>query len=204
MKSIILLICIFLSSICTAQSVIIKQDKKQSLIKSIPFPFSLIGEDCESYIVTTNNGKIERYNSECKFLIYPENIGETKITISNQSGKVIKEEWYRVKEAEFFINVDIMKKYIDNPEIFLNHSRLQLYSPDLECLNFEWNCEFEVIQITKNTKQSYAIVSKNGNLSMLKEQLSTLDKDDILIFHNIEILIDKSKFQAPDIVLEVK
>src|SRR5690554_2500220 len=121
MKSIILLICIFLSSICTAQSVIIKQDKKQSLIKSIPFPFSLIGEDCESYIVTTNNGKIERYNSECKFLIYPENIGETKITISNQSGKVIKEEWYRVKEAEFFINVDIMKKYIDNPEIFLNH-----------------------------------------------------------------------------------
>ncbi len=203
MKNIVLLIFIFSSSICTAQKAIIKQDKKQSLIKSIPYPFSLIGEDCESYIVTTNNGRIERYNSECKFLLYPESIDKTKITISNQSGKIIKEELYRVKEAEFFINVDIMKKYIDNPEIFLNHSRLQLYSPDLECLHFEWNCEFELIHIKENKKNYYSMVSKNGNLSMLKEQLSALDKDDILIFHNIEIFIDKSKFQAPDIVLTV-
>ncbi len=203
MKNITLMVFLLFSSIGIAQKAIIKQEKKQSLIKSIPFPFSLIGKDCESYIVTTNNGRIERYNSECKFLLNPENMGSTKVTVTNKSGKIISEESYNIKDIEFFIDVNLAKKHIKNPEIFLNHSRLQLYSPDLECLNFEWNCEFELIHIKENKKSYHSMVSKNGNLSMLKEQLSALNKDDILIFHNIEIFIDKSKFQAPDIVLTV-
>ncbi|HUH25743.1 MAG TPA: hypothetical protein VLY87_03900 [Flavobacterium sp.] len=161
MSNITLLVFVFLSLTCTAQTVIIKQDKKQSLAKSIPYPFSLSGKNCESYIITTNNGKIEQYNSECKFLLYPENTGNVKITVKNKSGKILLEESYGVKNIEFFINVDIAKENIDNPEIFLNHSRLQLYSPDLEYLNFEWNCEFELIHIKENKKSHYSMVSRH-------------------------------------------
>lgn len=107
MKNITLMIFLLFSPICTAQSVIIKQDKKQNLIKSISLSFSLIGEDCASYIVTTNNGRIERYNSGCKFLIYPENISETKITIR----KIISEESFSVKDIEFFIDINLEKKH---------------------------------------------------------------------------------------------
>src|SRR5690606_15050499 len=100
MKNITLIVFILFSSIGNAKKAIIKQEKKQSLIKSIPFPISLIGKDCESYIVTTKNGRIERYNSECKFLLNPENMGSTKVTVTNKSGKIISEESYNVKDID--------------------------------------------------------------------------------------------------------
>ncbi len=204
MKTIVLLTFTFLSSTCNAQSIAIKQERKQNLVKSIPFPFSLYGKNCNSYVVTTNNGKIEQLNSECKFLLYPENIGTVKISVRDKSEKIIIEESYNVKEIDFKLKINNGNQFIENKELFLKDSRFTLYSSDLECLNFEWNCEFELIHIKENQKYKTSILSKNGNLNMLSKNPSELDKEDILIFHDLKILINNNKFQVPDIVLTVR
>ncbi|MDY0090376.1 MAG: hypothetical protein RBR78_08410 [Flavobacteriaceae bacterium] len=204
MKKLNIIIFLFFSAICIAQSISVNQDKKQDLIKSLPFPFLLLGENCESYIITTDNGKIEQYDSECKFVIYPEVKGSAKITVQNKYGKIIVEEIYNVKEIDFFLEINNGNRYIDNVEHFLKSSRLTLNSPDLVCSDFQWNCLFDLIYIQENKKSVIPIVSKNGNLSMLKENISSLKKGDILILRNIKLLIDKDEFNTPDLVLEVK
>lgn len=65
------LISLFITYINSAQEIAVTIDRKLNLVQTIANPISIVGKNCQDYILTTDNGKIEQSNSECKFVIFP-------------------------------------------------------------------------------------------------------------------------------------
>ncbi|MBA5792031.1 hypothetical protein H1R17_03880 [Flavobacterium sp. xlx-214] len=203
MKKIKLIFFVFFCSICSAQKIALIQEFKKELVKSVPFPFSLSGNKCKSFIVTTDNGKIEQIKDECKFLIYPERKGFAKIMVHDNSRKEVFSDIYEVKDLTFSIKINNGEKSISDIDRFLKTSRLELNSSDLNCLNFEWYCQFDLIYIDTFKRVELAMDSKNGNLQLLQEKLPQLKSNDILVFRNFRIFVGAEEFVASDVILEV-
>jgi hypothetical protein len=200
MKKSLIVVFLLFGLFCSSQEVIIKQDRKSDLFKGVGFPFSLIGKNCESYIITTDNGKIEQYNSDCTFVVYPENIGIAKIKVKDKTGKILLEEPYKVREIEFKLSIIGANKNVIDIEYFLNFSRLDLVSPDFSG-QFSWKCQFELIHISENKIITHSYISEHGSIKTLKEKIKSLNRGDILVFHKMKLLIGEYQFDTSSIVL---
>jgi len=199
-----LLLLLFLTCTGNAQEISLLLERKQNLIQSISNPIVILDKNCRNYVVTTNNGKIEQNNADCKFVIYPDSIGVAEIRVHNKSGKLIAKENYRVKAPEFSLNIHGFEKRINDVTHFSKSARLELLSNDLVCLDFSWEANFELIIVGENKKTRILVHSSNGNLNELKEHFASLNSGDILLFHTVKITIYDKKINLSDIVLEVE
>ena len=202
MRNYSVLSTLFLSYICSAQQVSLILERKQQLIQSLPNSIKLLSDDCGNYRLSTNNGRIEQNHKDCTFVIYPDSIATTKITIFNELGQRIAEENYQVKAPEFILSVRGFNENIENLDRFIKSARLSLFSSDLECLNFSWNAAFEFI-VLGTSKTRIQANSRNGSLDDLREHFKYLMAGDLVIFHNIKIHIGNTEFDSLDIVLDV-
>ncbi|MFY0482226.1 hypothetical protein ACI6PS_06425 [Flavobacterium sp. PLA-1-15] len=202
MRNYLLIILFFLSIRANAQEIFLVQEIKRDLVQSMPNPFSIIGKNCQNYIVSCDNGEIRR-SSDCKFIVYPKNIGAAKITIHTKSGKLVSEEKYHVKSVEFILNINGSDKKIFAVDHFIKSARFQLYSNDLMCSSFSWNANFETVIVEDNKKTIINAHSKDGNLDELKEKMKSLKPGNIIIFHKIKVLIENNEYNVSDIVLEI-
>lgn len=204
MKNFLLFLFLFITTISSAQEVSISIDRKPSLVQSIANPISISSKNCQNYVLTTDNGKIEQSNSDCKCTIYPTHTGLAKITIKNKAEKLINEELYNVKPIAFSVEIPGFNKYINDVNHFSNAARLSLHSDDLECSDISWLANFELIIVDENKTTRLSAQTSNGNLNELKDNFKTLKKGSIIIFHNIKVIIDSNIFSVADTVLEVK
>lgn len=203
MKIYISILLLFISYISNAQNVSLSIDKKPSLVQCIPNPISILGKNCNDYLLTSNNGKIEQSNSDCKFVIYPNHVGLAKISITNKSGKLISEEHFQVKPVVFSVDIPNFKNYITDVEYFSKSAKLKLNSDDLKCLDIGWSANFELIIIAANKTTKILGHASNGSLNVNKEHFETLKKGNIIIFHNIKVIAGVNEYNVLDIVLEV-
>ncbi|MDR6967787.1 hypothetical protein J2X31_001799 [Flavobacterium arsenatis] len=199
-----LILLLLLGYSSNAQEISLVLERKQNLIQSIANPITIFDKNCRNYVVTTDNGKIEQNNADCKFVIFPDSIGVAEIRIYNKSGKLIAKENYRVKAPEFFLNINGFEKIINDVNRFSKSARLELFSDDLECINFSWDASFELVIVEENKKTRIPAHSRNGSLDKLKEHFTSLKSGDILFFHTIKITIDNKEFKVSDIVLEIE
>ena len=194
---------LFITTISSAQKVSVSIDRKPSLVQSIANPISISAKNCQDYVLTTDNGKIEQSNSDCKFTIYPNHAGLAKITIKNKAEKLINEELYNVKPIAFSVEIPGFNKYINDVNHFSNAAKLSLHSDDLECSDISWLANFELIIVDENKTTRLSAQTSNGNLNELKDNFKTLKKGNIIIFHNIKVIAGTNEFNLLDIVLEV-
>lgn len=203
MKTYLSFLFLFITIISCAQKVSISIDRKPSLVQSIANPISISAKNCQDYILTTDNGKIEQNSSDCKFTIYPNQAGLAKITIKNKAGKLIKEELFHAKPIEFSIYIPGFDKYINDVDYFSKSARLNLSSDDLGCSDINWSANFELIIVNDSSATRLSYQASNGNLSKIKDHFKTLKKGNIIIFHNIKVIAGANEFNVLDIVLEV-
>jgi hypothetical protein len=163
MKNYLLFLFLFITIISSAQKCSISVDRKPSLVQTIANPISIFAKNCQDYVLTTDNGKIEQNNSDCKFTVYPKNTGIAKITVKNKAGKLIKEELYHVKPIQFSIDIPGFDKYINDVDHFSKMARLTLHSGDLECLDLNWSANFEFIIVDENKTTRLLTHASFGN-----------------------------------------
>ena len=194
---------LLITTISSAQKVSISIDRKPSLVQGIANPISISSKNCQNYVLTTDNGKIEQGNSDCKFTIYPNHAELAKITIKNKAGKLISEEHFQVKPILFSIDIPGFNKYINDVNHFSNAAKLSLHSDDLECSDINWVANFELIIVNDSNATRLPYQTSNGNLNEIKDNFKTLKKGNIIIFHNIKVIAGTNEFNLLDIVLEV-
>ena len=202
MKNIFLLFLIGICNLSFGQSFAIKQDFKSHFVNRIDNPFTIFGKVKKSYVVETNNGKIENVG-ENKYLVRPDKTGNLQISIANKSGKLLYKENFNVKDIQFDVDFYGLKSGVKNVNVFLNHNHLQLLSNDLVCLDFYWQWNFEIVHIKENEKYEITDFDKSRSLNQLKDKLKPLEKGDILIFKNIRIYLQDFEYPIEDKIVYI-
>lgn len=202
MKYIFLLFSLAMCSLSIGQSFAIKQDFKSHFVNRIDNPLTVFGKLKNSYIVATDNGKIENVG-ENKFLVRPEKTGNLQIKITDKSGKLLYKENFIVKNIQFDVDFYGLKNGVENIDRFLNQNHLQLLSNDLVCLDLIWQWNFELIHVRQNEKYEITTFLESRSFDQLKEKLKPFEKGDILIFKNIKIFIDSFEYNIEDKVVYI-
>ena len=202
MKPILLLILFGIFNISFAQPFGIRQDKKAHFVNRIDNPLTIFGKIKDSYVVATNNGKIENVGKNM-YSLRPDKIGNLQITIADKSGKLLYKENFNVKDIKFDVDFYGLKSGVQDVNIFLNHNHLQLLSNDLISLDFYWQWNFEIIHIKQNEKYEITDFDKSRSFIQLKDKLKPLERGDILIFKNIKIYLQEIEYSIPDKVVYV-
>ncbi|SCY94995.1 GldM family protein [Flavobacterium caeni] len=208
MRNISLIIFFFICSLCSAQEFYLTSEINHTIIKSIPNPiiFSFPGKECNDFNLSTDNGKIEKSNSNCKYLIYPDSIGFAKVIVKNKNGKKIGEKNFQVRNVDFRVIVPGIEDYnIKDVNLFGHTARLQITSDDLACISISWKLECELMIVENDRNIHFKIRSENGILNPeIKDQFALLKNGNLVLFNDIKLIIDNKIFKAPGIMLKVQ
>lgn len=183
---------------CKAQKAVVANFKQNIAYIGIPNHLGVLveGYKWDEINVSTDNGKIEKYEEDRSYLYYPSNKGLSIIVLRSKDGDTLGIAEFRVKP-------------IPNPTPKLNsksdgevRKTLLLVIPGIYCQldNFDFDIKFRIcgysVALYKNDSSFYIKSNIDGPLftEELKHELKKTKHDDKLMFFGITA-------QAPDNII---
>lgn len=197
----------FVSTVSVAQLAIIPEYPNESNIvyTNVPFKFYL-SKKCDGKLlqIESENGKIERLNDSCSFLITPIRTGSMNITVLKNK-KVMAQSTYSVKKRPEVFAISFPTKELEKRSYEID------YRPGIvvtDSVN-DSRIKYKTIsyRITLKDKDGIICSCENaGNAydAAAKRCLMKFKKDDSLIISDIRYKINDSKqiFAAPNLNIQ--